>query len=143
MDPTYYCREHAAHLKDGIDVSDLLGTLYQQEKYAKHTTTGAVSRQPTVSVFDSTHTDYYEDCIRETVEHGAVEIDEAGRTNILHCPSAGSDVGTIYNKWGEKAARADMIVVVNTSEGGEIHPMLTHSSNYSSARCHTCEGALF
>ena len=137
----YYCPNCATMngLKSGIDTSDVLGTSYQQGKHRKHTVPS--TSHPVQSVFDSSSTQYYEDCIQEAIFKGFVEIDDHGRKNVLFCPSTGGDVGSKY-KWGKLATRVDTVVVVNTSAPSEIHPFLTNSSHFSTQACEKYGGSL-
>ncbi len=141
--PTYYCPAcaDALKLKNGIDTSSLLGSIYQQEKFTKHTVSQPATSEPAKSRFDSSSTQYYGDCIQETVEKGFIEIDDQNRKNVLFCPSTGSSLGTKY-KWGKLASRPDTVVAVKTSDPGGIHAMLEDSSNYSGRNCSKCGGPL-
>ncbi len=131
----YYCPAHAdaLGLKAGIDTSDLLGTTYQREKHAKHTSTSGSSSEGVRTVFDSNSTAYYAECIRATITHGFVEL-TGQRKNILFVPSTGSALGVKLN-WGVEASKPDTIVVVKTSQASAIHAFLDNSSNYSTSRC--------
>jgi hypothetical protein len=139
-----YCPRCARDLglKSGIDTSNLLGSTYQQDKFAKHTGTAPATSHPVQSVFDSKTTQYYADCIIEAIENGAVEIDDQQRLNVLFCPSTGSSLGSKF-KWGQLASLPDTVLVVNTSASSNIHGFLEDSSKYTHRRCVRCGGPLF
>ncbi len=137
----FYCPAcgKALGFKGGIDASNVLATTYQQDKHDKHTTPATSHRVQTV--FDSTSTQYYAQCIDEAIDLGFVEIDDLGRKNVLFCPSTGSSIGQKY-KWGQLQSQPDTVVVVKTSEKTGIHAFLEDSSNYSGYRCANCGGPL-
>ena len=112
----------------------MLGSEYQRAKHKKHTLPS--SSHPLQTVFDSNRTAYYDDCIRETYARGALEIDSRG-TNLIFCPSTGSDIGSKY-KWGKEASRQDTVIAVKTSDPTGVHAFLKASSQYSAVRCTRC-----
>ncbi len=118
--------------------ADPLDTGYKRGKHEKHAAVD--SSVPTQSVFDSSSTPYYADCVREALEKGALQIGSRG-TNALFCPSVGSDIGSRY-RWGQLAERQDAILVVNTWQPDRIHARTEVSSNYSANTCASCGGAI-
>jgi hypothetical protein len=116
--------------------TDVLGTPYQLNKHAKHTSPSTFF--PVQTVFDSSSTDYYADCISEAYQRGAVEFSPQG-SNIIFCPSTGSHIGSKY-KWGVYSQRQDTVLVVKSADTGETHAMLKASSDYSNRRCARCNG---
>ncbi len=117
---------------------DPLGTQYQRDKHQKHTSVSPVF--PELSVFDSTSTPYYADCVRETLEKGAVQVGSRG-TNALYCPSIRSDIGSRY-QWGQLAKRQDAVLVVIAWQPNDLHARPEQSSNYSGQRCDSCGGPI-
>ena len=136
-----YCASCADRLRirPSVPTTDVLATPYQQRKHEKHTQ--PASSFPIQSVFDSTTTKYYRECIEEAFQKGAVELDGA-RTNLIFPPSTGSGLGTIH-RWGVAAARADTILVAHTTSSGKAHAMLEESSRYSRRTCAKCGGSVF
>jgi len=132
---TFYCSTcaHAGGLKAGIDTDNVLRSPYQRGKHVKHTSTSGSSQETIRTVFDSTSTMYYAECIRAAVTHGFVEVN-GQQKNILFTPSLGSALGVKLD-WGVEASKPDTIVVVKTSEPTGIHAFLENSSKYSTGRC--------
>ena len=132
----FYCARCAGEfrLRPPMPTLDLLGSPHQLDKYEKHTKPS--SSYGVQTVFDSNSTQYYEECIREAFEHGAVQIESRG-TNIIFYPSTQSTLGSKY-KWGEYACRQDTVIVVKTSEPHRVHAFLTGSSEYENQRCVQC-----
>ena len=136
----FYCPRCADKLgrRPPMPTFDPLGSTYQRDKHEKHTKPGSSYRVQTV--FDNSSTQYYEDCIKEAWEHGAVQIESRG-THIIYRPSTGSSVGSKY-KWGKYANRQDTVVVLKTSEATEVHGILKASSQYEKLQCALCGGAI-
>jgi hypothetical protein len=136
----FYCRACTDLLgyRPTVPTTDVLGSRYQRDKHAKHT---SVSSEHTVqTVFDSSSTRYYDDCVREAYQMGAVELSDRG-TNLLFCPSTGSTFGTKY-KWGIYGQRQDTFFVVKTTDPTKMHAMLKGSSDFSNQRCGNCGQAI-
>lgn len=132
----YYCATCADRFGERPEkpTVDMLGTDYQKGKHQKHTQQS--SSYGIQSVFDSTSTQYYQECIEEAFEKGAIEV-YRGRRSILFPPSTGSDIGTKY-RWGVAAQRADTILVAHATSAGLVHAMLEESSRYSGETCKRC-----
>jgi hypothetical protein len=121
-----------------MSTSDSLESTYQRDKYEKHSKPSSSHHVQTV--FDNSSTQYYEDCIREAVERGAVQVESRG-TNVIFCPSTGRAIGSKY-KWGQYADQQDTVVVVKTSDRGGVHAFLKASSQYSGQKCARCGGPI-
>src|SRR3954447_26579808 len=104
-----------------------VSTRYQEKKLAKHTAALPSSGHPVQSVFDSSSTQYYSDCIQEGVAHGFLEVDRSLGTQVIFCPSAQSSIGSKY-KWGHFAERTDTVVVVKTFDPTKIHAFTESSA---------------
>jgi hypothetical protein len=78
---TYYCHSGAAQLGLLQDVytSDPLQTMYQLEKFVKHTIPPS---HPCWSLFNSTSTGDYANYVVATAASGAVELDARSRRTI-------------------------------------------------------------
>ena len=118
--------------------ADPLDTRYKREKHEKHTRVSP--HFPELSVFDSSSTPYYADCVREALAKGALEVGSRG-TNALYCPSIRSDIGSRH-EWGQLADRQDAVLVVKAWEPGKIHARPEASSNFSARACASCGGPI-
>jgi hypothetical protein len=87
----YYCHicAIAADLLRPAQPVTITGSHYQFGKYLKHTVPGFGT--DTVSLFDDPSYPAYEDYYLTTLASGGVEIDDAGRTNVVWL--AGKDIG--------------------------------------------------
>jgi hypothetical protein len=94
------------------------------------------------SIFDSSSTQYYDDCIREGLARGFLEVDASLGTQVIFCPSAQSSIGSKY-KWGIFAERTDTVVVVKTFDPNKVHTFTENSGRYASLLCRHCGGPLF
>jgi hypothetical protein len=132
----FYCAKCADKLgrRPPMPTLDPLGSTYQRDKHEKHIKPS--SSYCVQTVFDNSSTQYYEECIREVFENGAVQIENRG-TNIIFCPSTQSTLGSKY-KWGEYASRENTVIVVKTSEPHGVHAFLTASSQYENHQCAQC-----
>jgi len=126
--------------RPAIDKDRLPSTDYQQENLVKHTS--ATSLYDMLSVFDSSSTAHYVNCLQEAVAQGAMEIDAKGRMNFLYCPSAGSALGTLFRQRGTQAERVDTVVVALAAQPDKAHAFLTNSGEYSAYRCLECGEAV-
>lgn len=61
----------------------MLDTSYQQQCFQSHTATDPATQRATHSVFGSTQTVYYQECIEGAVDHGAVETGPDGHVNAI------------------------------------------------------------
>lgn len=140
---SYYC----PHCADALGLRPPqppqgMSTPYQEEKRAKHTAALPSSSNRVQSVFDSSATQYYDDCIQEGVARGFLAVDSSLRTQVIFCPSAQSSIGSKY-KWGQFADRTDTVVVVKPFEPSKVHTFTENSVRYASMHCHHCGGPLF
>lgn len=113
-----YCHQCSVSLGllANVYTSEPLGTEYQLAKFMKHT----VPREhyEAVSIFDSTSTGRYERHIVDASASGAVEIDDAGRRNIIWL--AGERTGFRWEK-GVLQGPQEGVKVVFSSESEKIH----------------------
>jgi len=122
----FYCAKcvDKLGLRPSITILDLLESTYQRDKHEKHIKPS--SSYCVQTVFDNNSTQYYEECVREVFEHGALQIQNRG-TSIIFCPSTQSTLGSKY-KWGEYVGRANTVIVVKTSDTQSVHAFLKASS---------------
>jgi hypothetical protein len=88
------------------------------------------------SVFNTPSTQAYEGYIIDTLAAGAVEIDPAGRTNLIW--AAGEDVGFRFEAGQQLVIPQDAIKVVLSSDAGKVHAFSVHSSDFAGSRCPDC-----
>ena len=131
------CAQTKGHLQS-IQTGSLLETYYQRSKYMKHTAPAA--KYPTQSVFDSPSTQSYQDYVVSSSLSGSVEFDEGGRPPAIIW-AAGKEIGFRY-EGGELKQPEDCVKVVLSTDTGKIHAYSQSSTQFHSASCSECDGAV-
>jgi hypothetical protein len=94
---------------------------------------------PVVSVFESTHAERYEQYVVDTAASGLVEIDGAGRRNLVWL--AGHRVGFRYEQ-GTLVGPQDAVKVVLSSDPGKIHAFPVSAAALTTVLCARCKGLI-
>jgi hypothetical protein len=134
-DTQYYCAScarAAGHL-DGMVSSSLLSTQYQQGKVAKHT--GNPAAYNLTSLFTDKSLAAYEGYFVSASASGTLEIDSAGRKNLV--VYAGPKAGALFIS-GSFQLDQDSIKIVLFDDAGRVHAFPTGSSGTGSAQCSSC-----
>ena len=136
---TRYCHRCSVclGLLGDVYTSEPLGTGYQLAKFMKHTVPSGL--YDAVSVFESTSTGRYERHIVDAGASGAVEIDDAGRRNIIWL--AGERTGFRWES-GVLQGPQDGVKVVLSSESGKVHAFPIDASALKTEQCARCGGLI-
>ena len=132
-----YCHQCGVELSLLRDVytSEPLGTSYQLGKFMKHTAPNPLL--DVVSVFETTSEGRYRNYIVDAAASGGVELDDAGRRNIVWL--AGERTGFRYEA-GRLAGPTDGIKVVLSSEARKIHAFPIRAATLTTTYCARCGG---
>jgi hypothetical protein len=135
----YYCHHCAARLGylDNVRTSSLMGSIYQLDKYMKHTI--PFTSYDYNSVFNDPTTQAYGDYIVNAKSAGCVEIDDRGRQNIVYY--AGKEVGVLLIN-GKPTISEDTIKVVCSTNPQKIHAYPIEDSTISTGICEDCHDLL-
>ena len=114
-------------------VQGLIGTVYQLEKYIKHTLPDP--DYPVQSVFALPSTEAYTSYIVESMAAGSLEVDDLGRRNVIW--AAGEETGFLFRR-GTLVQPQDAIKVVLSTSTGEIHAFPANSTTFLPAKCVRC-----
>ena len=111
----------------------MVASEYQLEKYIKHTIPD--SRFPVQSVFETPSTQVYRTYALETLAAGAVEIDDAGRKNVVWV--AGRQTGFRF-EYGQLVQPTDAVKVLLSSNSTLLHAHPDNSTSFGAAVCARC-----
>ena len=133
----YYCHSCAAQrgLLNPPPTGPVVGSTYQLAKYIKHTQPTA--RYPVQSVFDAPSTQAYRDHILNALAAGSVEVDDAGRVNVVW--AAGQQTGFLFAH-GVLVQPQDAVKVVLSSNAARVHAYSANSTTFTFERCCECGG---
>jgi hypothetical protein len=132
---TRYC--HPCALAQGIVggpiSSNLTGSVYQVEKFIKHTqpSTGSLP----VGVFLDPSYSAYAGFVVNSMASGSAEVDSSGRTNIVWY--AGRQVGWTWQN-GVPVLPNDAVKLVLAYDPIRIHPYSVSSAPWATATCSVC-----
>lgn len=120
-----------------IDKSTLVDNPYKLGKYIKHTM--PTSRAGTVTVFDAPSSANYQDYIVTAVASGFLEVDAAGRTNIIWVGSYQTGV-----QWcgGKFVGPTHGVKVVLFNDANKVHAYPPDTSRLPVAICARCGAAI-
>lgn len=136
---TMYC--HGCAAKNGwlpVAPSNLTGSAYQLDKFAKHTSPPS-AESFIVSIFnDSSYEAYAQYCV-DTVISGCVEVDGQGRRNIVWV--ATREVGSLF-VGGVLQGGVDTVKLVLPHDPAKVHLYPTSSAEIVSSKCTECGAAI-
>jgi DNA-directed RNA polymerase subunit RPC12/RpoP len=131
----YYCHKCANELSliPSPPSGKIVRTPYQYEKHLKHTSFDAT--YSIQSIFSDSSTSAYANYIVDSIDTGAVEIDEQGRKNIIWC--AGRETG-FHFKSGKLVRPSDAVKVVLYLDKDKLHAFPENSTSFNTATCNNC-----
>ena len=131
----FYCRECAAKRGRNTEISpsNWTGTVYQRDKFDKHTNMPTASGQPT-SVLDDPSYLNYAGLGASALAFGWVAENSLGKLSLAW--NANQRVGLTYLPTGQRIDSA--IRVVLPTKVGKIHLYPTANSEIQNARCADC-----
>jgi hypothetical protein len=130
------CAISLGHLRPAAPIA-LTATQYQLEKYLKHTLpTSAVNF---ITVFTSPASSTYRDFLVTTVASGHVQIDDAGRYNVVWVASRDTGIATLG---GSIVGTTDAVKVVLQHDDNRIHAFPIASSDLRFTNCIACNRAI-
>ncbi len=132
---TYYCHHCASELGciGQLPQGKFVASQYQLDKYVKHTIPSG--RFLVQSVFDTPSTQAYRTFALDALAGGAVEVDDAGRTNILWV--AGRQTGFRFEH-GRLVQPTDAVKVLLSSNSTLVHTYPDNSTSFAAAVCARC-----
>lgn len=116
-----------------VATASVLATLYQLDKYLKHSQPDP--RYNVQSVFDSATTQQYSSYIVNSALSGSVQFDGQGRANIIW--AAGTPTGFEYRS-GVLIRPQDAVKVVLSTDTSKIHAYPQVSAVFRSMTCSSC-----
>ena len=135
----YFCHDCAislGHLRPAAPVA-LTATQYQLEKYLKHTV--PASAQNFNTVFTSPPSSTYANFLITAVASGHVQIDDAGRINVVWVASCQTGISL---HGGQFLGPTDAVKVVLHHDHNRIHAFPIQSSELRAAKCVACGRAI-
>ena len=111
----------------------LTASSYQHEKVLKHTI--PVSRSHLNGVFTHPGSETYTRCVVATVCSGHVQVDDAGRTNVVWVAS--NQVGLLY-QGGHFVGGTTAVKVVLADDYSRMHGFPIRESELQAASCMDC-----
>lgn len=131
----YYCHGCAAKLGyiSRAPEGKVVGSPYQLDKYIKHTVPDPMFAVQ--SVFEEPSTQAYRTYSLDALAAGAVEIDDAGRKNVIRV--AGEQTGFRFEH-GQVVQPTDAVKVVLSSNTALMHAYPDNSTRFETATCDQC-----
>lgn len=132
----YYCHECSiklGFLSDNIPITNFTGSVYQLDKFIKHTL--PTQYYDINSVFDDENYSSYENYMVNTMASGSVEVDDFNRKNIVYCASKIIGFTEIS---GSIQIPTDAVKVVLYQNSNKIHCYSTGSVGFVNEICSNC-----